>query len=170
MEIRRGDPRLVLTGDTLFIGDVGRPDLVGSKGFTPEQMASMLYDSVHGKLLKLRDEVLVYPAHGAGSLCGRSMSKETFSTMGEQRRTNHALQPMSREAFVRMATSDLPEVPDYFARDVAMNREGARRRIRRATAGPPGPGGGGRTSERGSDDPRRADRPPPSPPRTSRGP
>ena len=120
-----GDPRLVLTGDTLFIGDVGRPDLAGSKGFTPEQMASMLYDSVHGKLLKLRDEVLVYPAHGAGSLCGRSMSKETFSTMGEQRRTNHALQPMSREEFVQMATRDLPEVPDYFARDVAMNREGA---------------------------------------------
>jgi glyoxylase-like metal-dependent hydrolase (beta-lactamase superfamily II)/rhodanese-related sulfurtransferase len=118
-------PRMVLTGDTLFIGDVGRPDLVGAKGFTAEQMASLLYDSVHGKLLRLGDDVLVYPAHGAGSLCGRSMSKETFSTMGEQRRSNHALQPMSRDQFVRMATSDLPEVPAYFARDVEMNRAGA---------------------------------------------
>jgi len=118
-------PSLVLTGDTLFIGDVGRPDLVGSKGFTAEQMASLLYDSVQGKLMRLGDDVLVYPAHGAGSLCGRSMSKETFSTMGEQRRSNHALRPMSREEFVRMATSDLPEVPPYFARDVEMNRAGA---------------------------------------------
>jgi glyoxylase-like metal-dependent hydrolase (beta-lactamase superfamily II)/rhodanese-related sulfurtransferase len=118
-------PRMVLTGDTLFIGDVGRPDLVGSKGFTAEQMASLLFDSVQGKLMKLGDDVLVYPAHGAGSLCGRSMSKETFSTMGEQRRSNHALQPMSRDQFVRMATSELPEVPAYFARDVEMNRTGA---------------------------------------------
>jgi hydroxyacylglutathione hydrolase len=118
-------PRMVLTGDTLFIGDVGRPDLVGSKGFTAEQMASLLYDSVHGKLMGLGDDVLVYPAHGAGSLCGRSMSQETFSTMGEQRRSNHALQPMSRDEFVRMATSELPEVPPYFARDVEMNRAGA---------------------------------------------
>ena len=118
-------PRMVFTGDTLFIGDVGRPDLVGSKGFTAEDMASMLYDSVQGKLMKLPDDVLVYPAHGAGSLCGRSMSKETFSTMGEQRRTNHALRPMSRDEFIRMATTDLPEVPSYFARDVALNRAGA---------------------------------------------
>jgi len=118
-------PRMVLTGDTLFIGDVGRPDLVGSKGFTAEEMASLLYDSVQGKLMRLGDDVLVYPAHGAGSLCGRSMSQETFSTMGEQRRSNHALQPMSREEFVRMATSELPEVPAYFARDVEMNRAGA---------------------------------------------
>ena len=118
-------PRMVLTGDTLFIGDVGRPDLVGSKGYSAEQMASLLYDSVQGKLMRLGDDVLVYPAHGAGSLCGRSMSQETFSTMGEQRRSNHALQPMSREDFVRMATRDLPEVPAYFARDVEMNRMGA---------------------------------------------
>jgi hydroxyacylglutathione hydrolase len=118
-------PQMVFTGDTLFVGDVGRPDLVGSKGYSPEQMASMLYDSVHHKLATLPDDALVYPAHGAGSLCGRNISKETFSTMGEQRRTNPALQPMSRDEFVRMATSELPEVPEYFARDVEMNRAGA---------------------------------------------
>jgi glyoxylase-like metal-dependent hydrolase (beta-lactamase superfamily II)/rhodanese-related sulfurtransferase len=121
----RGAPRMVLTGDTLFIGDVGRPDLVGSKGRSAAEMASMLYDSLHGKLLKLPDEVEVYPAHGAGSLCGRHMSSETSSTIGEQRRSNHALQPMSREEFVQMATRDLPEVPAYFAHDVEMNRAGA---------------------------------------------
>jgi hydroxyacylglutathione hydrolase len=119
-------PRMVLTGDTLFIGDVGRPDLVGSQGFTATEMASQLYDSLRRKLMTLPDDILVYPAHGAGSLCGRNMSKETFSTLGEQRRTNHALQPMSREEFVQMATSELPEVPGYFARDVELNRTGAR--------------------------------------------
>jgi glyoxylase-like metal-dependent hydrolase (beta-lactamase superfamily II)/rhodanese-related sulfurtransferase len=122
---RTGAPRMVLTGDTLFIGDVGRPDLVGAKGFTAAEMACQLYDSLHGKLLKLPDSVEVYPAHGAGSLCGRHMSAETSSTIGEQRRTNHALQPMSREEFVEMATRDLPEVPAYFARDVELNRAGA---------------------------------------------
>lgn len=118
-------PRLALTGDTLFIGDVGRPDLLGARGLTPEQMASMLYDSLHGKLLTLPDDVEVYPAHGAGSLCGRNMSKETSSTIGEQRRTNYALQPMPKERFVQMLTTDLPEVPRYFAMDVALNRGGA---------------------------------------------
>jgi rhodanese-related sulfurtransferase len=88
-------------------------------------MAGMLYDSLHDKLLALPDHVLVYPAHGAGSLCGRNMSKETSSTIGEQRRVNYALQPMPRERFVEMMTSDLPEVPQYFPRDVAINREGA---------------------------------------------
>ena len=119
------EPRLVLTGDTLFIGDVGRPDLAGSKGWSPEQMAGLLYDSLHGKLMKLADDVEVYPAHGAGSLCGRNMSKETSSTIGEQRRENYALQPMTRERFVLMMTADLPEVPQYFPRDAALNREGA---------------------------------------------
>jgi len=119
------EPMLVLTGDTLFIGDVGRPDLAGAAGHTPQQMASMLYDSLHDKLLALPDAVGVYPAHGAGSLCGRNISKETSSTIGEQRRTNYALQPMSKPEFVRLATADLPEVPHYFGRDVAINREGA---------------------------------------------
>ena len=115
----------VLTGDTLFIGDVGRPDLVGSKGFTPEQMASLLYDSLHSKLLTLDDAVEVYPAHGAGSLCGRNISKETSSTIGAQRQFNYALKPMEREAFVAIMTENLPEVPAYFTKDVEMNRAGA---------------------------------------------
>ena len=119
-------PQKVLTGDTLFIGDVGRPDLAGGKGYTPQQMAGMLYDSLHQQLLKLADEVEVYPAHGAGSMCGKNMSKETSSTIGEQRKYNYALQPMSREAFVAMMTADLPEAPAYFPRDAEINRSGAR--------------------------------------------
>jgi hydroxyacylglutathione hydrolase len=120
------DPRLVFTGDTLFIGDVGRPDLAASAaGVTAAEMAGRLYDSLHGKLLPLPDEVAVYPAHGAGSLCGRNISSETSSTIGAQRRTNYALQPMPREEFVRMMTVDLPETPAYFPRDVEINRAGA---------------------------------------------
>jgi hydroxyacylglutathione hydrolase len=122
---RGSEPRMVLTGDTLFIGDVGRPDLAGGRGLSPETMAGMLYDSLHEKLLKLDDAVEVYPAHGAGSLCGRNISKETSSTIGEQRRTNYALRPMPRADFVRMMTVDLPEVPAYFPADVQKNREGA---------------------------------------------
>jgi len=120
-----GEAQKVLTGDTLFIGDVGRPDLAGSKGFTPEQMAGMLYDSLHTKLLKLDDSVEVYPAHGAGSACGRRMSNETSSTIGEQRRTNYALQPMSKDDFVALMTSDLSEAPGYFSMDAEINRRGA---------------------------------------------
>lgn len=119
------EPRMVLTGDTLFIGDVGRPDLVGKKGFTAEAMAGLLYESLHQKLLRLPDSVAVYPAHGAGSLCGKNLSRETSSTIGEQRRSNYALQPMPRDAFVRMMTADLPEVPQYFPLDVEINRSGA---------------------------------------------
>ncbi|HSB64556.1 MAG TPA: MBL fold metallo-hydrolase [Thermoanaerobaculia bacterium] len=120
------EPRLVLTGDTLFIGDVGRPDLAASpQGFTAADMASQLYDSLHGKLLALPDSVAVYPAHGAGSLCGRNISSETSSTIGVQRRTNYALHPMPKEDFVRMMTEDLPEAPAYFPRDVEINRAGA---------------------------------------------
>jgi len=118
-------PQKVLTGDALFIGDVGRPDLVGSKGYTAEAMAGMLYESLHGKLLKLSDDVEVYPAHGAGSMCGRNISKETSSTIGEQRRTNYALQPMSKTEFVKMMTTELPEAPVYFSRDAEINRAGA---------------------------------------------
>lgn len=119
------EPVKVLTGDTLFIGDVGRPDLVGSKGFTADEMAGMLYDSLHTKLLVLRDEVEVYPAHGAGSACGRNISKETSSTIGEQRQTNYALRAMSRDEFIKLMTSDLPEAPSYFSMDAEINRRGA---------------------------------------------
>jgi len=119
-------PQKVLTGDTLFIGDVGRPDLAGGKGFTPQQMAELMYDSLHGKLMKLPDETEVYPAHGAGSMCGKNMSKETSSTIGEQRMFNYALQPMSKEQFVLIMTADLVEAPAYFPKDAEINRSGAR--------------------------------------------
>jgi glyoxylase-like metal-dependent hydrolase (beta-lactamase superfamily II)/rhodanese-related sulfurtransferase len=119
-------PMKLLTGDTLFIGDVGRPDLAGSKGYTANEMAGMLYDSLHTKLLTLADSVEVYPAHGAGSMCGRNISKDTSSTIGAQRQFNYALQPMSKEAFVSMMTTDLPEAPAYFTKDAELNRTGAK--------------------------------------------
>ena len=118
-------PQKILTGDTLFVGDVGRPDLAGGKGYTSSMMAAMMYDTLHTKLLKLSDDVEVYPAHGAGSMCGRNMSQETSSTIGEQRQSNYALQPMTRDEFVRMMTSDLPESPAYFPEDAEINRTGA---------------------------------------------
>jgi glyoxylase-like metal-dependent hydrolase (beta-lactamase superfamily II) len=122
-EERSADPWAVLTGDTLFIGDVGRPDL--SKRHTPAQLAGLLYDSLHGKLLKLPDEVLVYPAHGAGSLCGRNMRAERVSTIGTEWLTNYALQITSREEFVAQLTSNLPARPAYFLQDAEINRTGA---------------------------------------------
>jgi glyoxylase-like metal-dependent hydrolase (beta-lactamase superfamily II) len=121
-EEQSGEPAAVLTGDTLFIGDVGRPDL--SATITSKELAALLYDSLHQKLLKLPDEVKVYPAHGAGSMCGRNISSETSSTIGQQRNFNYALQPMSREAFIEMMTTDLPEAPPYFSQDAQINKEG----------------------------------------------
>ncbi|HST50947.1 MAG TPA: rhodanese-like domain-containing protein [Pyrinomonadaceae bacterium] len=118
-------PQKVLTGDTLFVGDVGRPDLAGSRGHTPQAMAGQMYDSLHEKLLKLDDSVEVWPAHGAGSMCGRNISKETSSTIGQQRRFNYALAPMPKDEFVLMMTADLPEAPAYFPADAEINREGA---------------------------------------------
>lgn len=115
----------ILTGDTLFIGDVGRPDLAGGKGYTPQMMAAMMYDTLHNKLLKLDDAVEVYPAHGAGSMCGKNLSSETSSTIGKQRQFNYALQPMTKEEFVRMMTVDLPAAPAYFPKDAEINRAGA---------------------------------------------
>jgi glyoxylase-like metal-dependent hydrolase (beta-lactamase superfamily II)/rhodanese-related sulfurtransferase len=115
----------IFTGDTLFIGDVGRPDLVSAKGYTAEQMAGMLYDSLHEKILTLDDRVEVLPAHGAGSMCGRNISKETSSTIGEQRKFNYALKPMAKEDFVKMMTTDLPEAPAYFSLDAEINKTGA---------------------------------------------
>jgi glyoxylase-like metal-dependent hydrolase (beta-lactamase superfamily II)/rhodanese-related sulfurtransferase len=116
-------PWAVLTGDTLFIGDVGRPDL--SPKHTPAELAGLLYDSLHGKLLTLADTVLVYPAHGAGSLCGKNMRAERSSTIGTERLTNYALQIKSREEFIAQLTSNLPARPEYFLKDAEMNRTGA---------------------------------------------
>lgn len=120
---RSPEPWAVLTGDTLFIGDVGRPDL--SPDHTPQELAGLLYDSLHEKLLSLPDAVEVYPAHGAGSLCGRNISPERHSTIGKERQFNYALRPMSREDFVRLLTSDLPQRPEYFKLDAEINRQGA---------------------------------------------
>jgi glyoxylase-like metal-dependent hydrolase (beta-lactamase superfamily II)/rhodanese-related sulfurtransferase len=116
-------PWAVLTGDTLFIGDVGRPDL--SKSHTPQQLAGMMYDSLHGKLMTLSDQVLVYPAHGAGSLCGRNMRAERSSTIGTEKLTNYALQIKSRDEFIRQLTENLPSRPEYFLQDAQINRDGA---------------------------------------------
>jgi hydroxyacylglutathione hydrolase len=122
-EEKSSRPWAVLTGDTLFLGDVGRPDL--PKTHTPEQLAALLYDSLHNQLLNLSDEVLVYPAHGAGSLCGRNMRAERSSTVGTERLTNYALQIKSKEEFVRQLTENLPTRPEYFLQDAEINRTGA---------------------------------------------
>jgi hydroxyacylglutathione hydrolase len=119
--VSRDVPRAVLTGDTLFVGDVGRPDLRVALGWTAADLGTMLYDSLHQKLLALPDSSLVYPAHGAGSLCGRAISQETVSTIGEQRRVNYALQPMSKADFVALVTTDQPDAPPYFTYDAVLN-------------------------------------------------
>ncbi|MGD9855343.1 MAG: rhodanese-like domain-containing protein [Planctomycetaceae bacterium] len=115
-------PQAVLTGDTLFIGDVGRPDLLASMGVTADELAEMLYHSIE-KLKRLPDDTLVYPAHGAGSLCGKNLSDETVSTIGEQMRYNYALQPMSQEEFIKLVEVDQPEAPEYFVYDAIKNRQ-----------------------------------------------
>ena len=123
LNISDSQPNAVLTGDTLFIGDVGRPDLRAALGWSAIELGGMLFDSVHAKLLALPDQILVYPAHGAGSLCGKALSKETVSTLGEQRRSNYALQPMSKEEFVHVVTADQPEAPAYFNYDAVLNSQ-----------------------------------------------
>lgn len=117
------DPIAVFTGDTLFVGDVGRPDLLASVGVTSEELASMLYHSLHEKLMKLPDETLVYPAHGAGSLCGKNLGSETFTTIGKQRSSNYALQPMTKEEFREIVTAEQPAAPQYFIHDATMNKK-----------------------------------------------
>lgn len=116
-------PKAVFTGDTLFVGDVGRPDL--SPAHTPPQLAALLYQSLHEKLLTLPDDTEIYPAHGAGSLCGRQMSSESASTIGKERRSNYALQARSADEFIHLLTDSLPARPEYFAREVELNRQGA---------------------------------------------
>jgi hydroxyacylglutathione hydrolase len=115
------DPYAVLTGDTLFVGDVGRPDLRGALGWSAESLGKLLYDSLRTKLMTLPDGTLIYPAHGAGSLCGKALGRETFSTIGEQRQSNYALQPMRRDAFIELITADQPEAPAYFVYDAVLN-------------------------------------------------
>ena len=114
-------PYAVLTGDTLFIGDVGRPDLRASLGWTANALGGRLYDSLHNRLLPLPDGTLVYPAHGAGSLCGKQISSDTVSSLGQQRQLNYALQPMSKEEFIRLVTADQPDAPSYFSYDAILN-------------------------------------------------
>ena len=116
-------PYGVLTGDTLFIGDVGRPDLLASIGFTRDELADQLYDSLHGKLLTLPDETRVYPAHGAGSACGKNLSTETWSTMGEQRNVNYALLAPDKATFIELVTEGQPPAPEYFLYDAVLNRQ-----------------------------------------------
>lgn len=115
-------PHAVLTGDTLSIGDVGRPDLFTTAGMSAVDLAGLLYDSLHQKLLKLPDSTLVYPAHGAGSMCGKNLSADTCATLGSQRRLNYALQPMSKEAFIVLVMAEQPEAPPYFAYAAMLNR------------------------------------------------
>jgi hydroxyacylglutathione hydrolase len=114
-------PRAALTGDTLFLGDVGRPDLRASLGWSAEDLGNLLYDSLHEKLLPLPDATLIYPAHGAGSLCGKQLSREAVGLLGDQRRLNYALQPMSREAFLQLVLADQPDAPAYFTYDAVLN-------------------------------------------------
>ncbi len=116
-------PHAVLTGDTLFIGDVGRPDLLASIGFSRDELAHQLYDSLHERLLALPDSTIVFPAHGAGSACGKNLSTDTSSTIGEQRRTNYALLAPDRESFVSLVTEGQPPAPSYFVYDAVLNRQ-----------------------------------------------
>jgi glyoxylase-like metal-dependent hydrolase (beta-lactamase superfamily II)/rhodanese-related sulfurtransferase len=116
-------PAAVLTGDTLYIGDVGRPDLLASAGISADELAGSLYDSLHGKLMTLPDQVLVLPAHGAGSSCGKNLSTATVSTIGEQRSTNYALGDMERDRFVEVITEGQPAAPGYFGYDARLNRQ-----------------------------------------------
>ncbi len=120
-------PASLFTGDTLFAGDVGRPDLLGAVGITKEELGGMLYDSLHTRILSFPDETRVFPAHGAGSSCGKVLRDVEFSTIGAERLTNYALQPMSRDEFIRVITEGQPEAPAYFGKDVMINRAGATR-------------------------------------------
>lgn len=128
IEDEDGKDYALASGDTLFIGDVGRPDLrenVGAVKEVRENLAKMMYATIHKKLLKLRDDMLVYPAHGAGSLCGKALSKERVSTIGKQKEENYALQPMKEDEFVDKLLKDQPMIPKYFGHSVELNRKGA---------------------------------------------
>ena len=119
-----GKDQAIFTGDTLFIGDVGRPDLAVKSSITMEDLAGMLYESLHNKILPLADDVIVYPAHGAGSACGKNLSSETFATLGNQKQFNYALQPMEKSEFIAKVTEGLTAPPQYFPENVMMNKKG----------------------------------------------
>lgn len=119
-----GKNHAIFTGDTLFIGDVGRPDLAVKSDITMEDLAGMLYESLHRKILPLEDDVIVYPAHGAGSACGKNLSSETFDTLGNQKQFNYALQPMTKDAFIAKVTDGLTTPPQYFPENVMLNKKG----------------------------------------------
>lgn len=114
----------IFTGDTLFIGDVGRPDLAVKSNLTQQDLAGMLYDSIHSKILPLEDEIMVYPGHGPGSACGKNIGKETFSTLGQQKLTNYALQPMQKDVFIKTLTEGILPAPSYFSIAAEMNKNG----------------------------------------------
>jgi len=117
-------PHCLFTGDTLFIGDVGRPDLAIKSNLTQDDLAGMLYDSLRNKVITLPNDVIIYPAHGAGSACGKNMSKETFDTLGNQKEKNYALQNISKEAFIKELTTGILPAPQYFAKNAALNKQG----------------------------------------------
>ncbi|GAB4398069.1 MAG: MBL fold metallo-hydrolase [Microscillaceae bacterium] len=119
-----GKDHAIFTGDTLFIGDVGRPDLAQKSDLSQEDLAGMLYDSLHQKVMPLADDVIVYPAHGAGSACGKNMSKETFDTLGHQKQTNYALKAKTKEEFIQKVTEGILPPPQYFAKNAMMNKQG----------------------------------------------
>ena len=120
-----GNNHAIFTGDTLFIGDVGRPDLAIAKGITKEELAGKLYDSLRNKIMILEDNVIIYPAHGAGSACGKNMSDDTFSTLGEQKKSNYALrEDMTKEEFVKELLEGMPPPPSYFKQNALLNQKG----------------------------------------------
>jgi len=119
-------PHCIFTGDTLFIGDVGRPDLAIKSNLTQEDLAGMLYESLHSKIMPLPDDILVYPAHGAGSACGKNMSKETFDTLGNQKKVNYALQNISKQNFINQLTTDILPAPQYFIKNANLNKQGSK--------------------------------------------
>jgi glyoxylase-like metal-dependent hydrolase (beta-lactamase superfamily II)/rhodanese-related sulfurtransferase len=120
----KGKNHAIFTGDTLFIGDVGRPDLAITENITKNDLAGMLFDSIQQKIIPLQDELIVYPGHGPGSACGKNIGKETFSTLGEQKKTNYALQPMKKETFIQLVTEDIVPAPAYFAIAAGINKNG----------------------------------------------
>src|SRR6202012_823282 len=118
-----GKANAIFTGDTLFVGDVGRPDL-SSGDMSKEELAGIMYDTIQNKILPLADNILVYPAHGAGSSCGKNLGPNTFSTIGEEKKSNYALQPQSKEDFIKAVTAGLAEAPKYFSMNAKINKEG----------------------------------------------